>query len=51
MSVPSCHDGAAWLCAGALCLCICHQPPESVTACQKDDSVIADGNVTSKVTD
>ena len=27
MSVPSCHDGAAWPCAGALRLCICRQPP------------------------
>ena len=27
MSAPSCHDGPAWPCTGALCPCICRQPP------------------------
>jgi hypothetical protein len=26
-SAPSCHDGAAWPCTGALYPCICRQPP------------------------
>jgi hypothetical protein len=27
MSAPSCLDGPAWPCTGALCPCICRQPP------------------------
>jgi hypothetical protein len=27
-SAPSCHDGPAWSCTGALYPCICRQPPE-----------------------
>jgi hypothetical protein len=27
LSGPSCHDGPAWPCTGALCPCICRQPP------------------------
>src|ERR1700722_19718224 len=26
-SEPSCHDGPAWCCTGALSPCICRQPP------------------------
>jgi len=51
MSVPSCHDGAAWPCAGVLCLSICRQPPGKRYRLSNDNSVIANGNVTSKVTD
>ncbi len=45
-SGPSCHDGPVWPCTGALCPCICRQPPEIITACRRDDLGVANANVT-----
>ncbi len=45
-SGPSCYGAPAWPCTGALCPCICHPPPESISASDHDGLGVANENVT-----
>ena len=48
ISGPSYHDDPAWPCPGALCPCICRQPPESISPRQQGDALIANRKCDSK---
>jgi hypothetical protein len=47
-SEPSCHDGSARHCTGALCPCIAANHQGNISACQPDDLGAANSKVTSK---
>src|ERR1700742_1219742 len=39
LSAPSCHDGPAWPCTGALCPCTAANHRESISACQYETEI------------